>query len=92
MFSAISCHLLNALPVPMSDQVAPKCYIFTRKTKILGGRKMIGFWIGFSMIFGSILERFLDRCWKGFGKVFETFLDITFIFFHMTLHIVLEGN
>ena len=27
-FSAIECHLLNALPVPMSDQVAPKCYIY----------------------------------------------------------------
>ena len=39
---------------------------------------MIGFWIGFSMIFGLILERFLDRFWRGFwidfGEVWERFL------------------
>ena len=35
-----------------------------------GGRKKIGFWIGFSMIFGSIFDRFLERFWIGFGEVF----------------------
>ena len=45
-----------------------------------------------SLFGGSVLERFLERFWKGFGEVFETILDITFTSFHMTLHIVLEGN
>ena len=41
-------------------KINKKPYVFIGFLKFLGGRKMRGFWIGFSMIFGSILERFLD--------------------------------
>ena len=47
-------------------KINKKPYVFIGFLGFLGGRKMIGFWIGFSVIFGSILERFLDRFWKGF--------------------------
>ena len=58
-----------ALPVPMADQVAPKCsiytYIHTRKTLFLGGQFRRVFLIYFSAIFRSMFERFLDRFWIG---------------------------
>ena len=50
----------------MLDQVAPKCYIYIAKTNFLGGRKKIGFWIGFGEVFGEVLERFLDSFFNGF--------------------------
>ena len=51
----------------MSDQVAPKCYIYIyihTQNSIFGGLKnqwfWIGFWIGFGDVFGEVLERFLE--------------------------------
>ena len=67
----------------MSDQVAPKSYIYIRKTRFLGSPKRRGFGIDFSMIFESILERFLERFWRGFGVVFGAKLHIFFMLAYM---------
>ena len=63
----------------MSDQVAPKSYIYIRKTRFLGSLKRRGFGIDFSMIFELILDRFLERLWKGFGEVFGAKLHTFFM-------------
>ena len=67
----------------MSDQVAPKCYIYiytyiyTRKTHFLGGRKMRGFWIGFLLILDMVLKGPLE----GFDEIrvgFRHSLEVVF--------------
>ena len=35
--------------------------------------------IDFSMIFGSIFKRFLDRFWRGFGEMFRDNVEIFLI-------------
>ena len=54
-------------------------YIYIRKTRFLGSLKRRGVGIDFSMIFGSLLERFLERFWRGFGEVFGAKLHTFFM-------------
>ena len=57
----------------MSDQVAPKSYIYIyiyAKLDFWRFLKRRGFGIDFGMILESILDRFLERFWIGFGQFF----------------------